>query len=55
MPKTITFSELRRLSFCNSKRLPKRIVIGNEIKEWVGIGWITVNDKPTGKEVRVVE
>jgi len=52
--KTIKFAELQRLTFCNSKRLPHRIVHEGEIKEWVGIGWITLNDQTkNGKEVYV--
>jgi len=52
--KTITFAELKRLSFCNSKRLPKAVNVNGVRKEWVGIGWVDVG-KPTGREVEVVE
>lgn len=49
--KTIKFSELKRLSFCNSPKLPKVIEIVGKIKgktvrvfkEWVGIGWIELD------------
>lgn len=55
--KTITFSELKRLSFCNSKKLPKHRVVlpDGRLMEWVGIGWISVDGSPTDKDVRVVE
>ncbi len=48
--RTITPGELRRLSFCNSKNLPGRIVVTENgerrVKEWVGIGWIDITDHP---------
>jgi len=48
------FDELKRLQFCNSKRLPHRIVHDGKVKEWVGIGWITPNDQTRdGKETYV--
>jgi hypothetical protein len=54
--KTIKFETLLRLSFCNSKRLPRRIVHHGKLKEWVGIGWITPNDQTlNGKETHVVD
>lgn len=44
---TIKFSTLQRLEFCNSKDLPKRVKIKDRgkyiYKEWVGIGWITID------------
>lgn len=40
--KTITFSELQILSATNSKNLPGHVIIGNEVKQWVGIGWVSV-------------
>jgi hypothetical protein len=52
--KTITFLELQRLSFCNSKFLPLAVDIGGRRKAWVGIGWIDVG-KAKGTEVKVVE
>lgn len=55
-PPTITFSELKRLSFCNSKDLPSKVILGGRMKQWVGIGWIDVNeDRRTGKEPVVIE
>lgn len=42
--KTIPFSELKALSFCNSKRLPPYVRIGSQVKHWVGIGWIDIDD-----------
>lgn len=42
MSTKITFSELHRLSFVNSNKLPKRIIIGNEVREYVGIGWVSL-------------
>jgi len=59
--KTITFSEIKRLSFCNSNKLcgpdggkPKYFQFGDTRKRWVGIGW--VDDGPAdGTEVLVTE
>lgn len=53
--KFITRKELARLSFCNSKALPKAVNDGGVRKEWVGIGWVEVQRKPTGREPVVVE
>ena len=53
--KTIKFDELQRLSFCNSKRLPQRIVHDGKVKEWVGIGWITPNDQTKNGEETYVD
>jgi len=52
--KTITFDKLKRLSFCNSKKLPQRVVHEGKVKEWVGIGWIELDDKPKATDVVVV-
>jgi hypothetical protein len=38
--KTIIFSDLRKMNFTNSNKLPKYAIIGNSLKEYVGIGWI---------------
>lgn len=53
--KTIKFSKLRQLAFCNSKRLPGTVVINNVVKEWVGIGWIDLDRKPTPKDTVVID
>lgn len=53
---TITESAIRRLAFCNSKKLPRRVVHEGLVKEWVGIGWVTLDgEKPKPADVRVVE
>ena len=52
--KTITRSELARLTFCNSKKLPVAVNDGGVRKEWVGIGWVE-DGKPHGDEVIVIE
>lgn len=52
--KTITRSELARLTFCNSRKLPLAVNDGGIRKEWVGIGWIE-GGKPHGDEVRVID
>ena len=52
--KTITRSELARLTFCNSKKIPLAVNDGDVRKEWVGIGWI-VSGKPRGNEVLVID
>jgi hypothetical protein len=62
---TIQFAELQRLAFANSPKLPQVIKIWDVgqkrgkhkraarwiYKEWVGIGWIEVNEKPGAIEV----
>lgn len=54
--KTITYSELRRLEFCNSPKLPQRVVHDGVVKQWVGVGWVThENEKPKPNDVYVVE
>jgi hypothetical protein len=40
--KTITRSELARLAFCNSIRLPRKVNVDGRLLEWVGVGWIDV-------------
>lgn len=37
---TITFQEFQTMSMANAVRTPA-LIIGNEVKEWVGIGWIS--------------
>ncbi len=54
-PKTIKFSELKRLSFCNSSKLPQKIIVDGQVKEWVGIGWLDIDDKPSAKYPTVVD
>ncbi len=54
--KTIKFSKLKVLEFCNSPRLPKRIWVGKQLKEWVGIGWINLDDEDAdGTEPTVID
>ena len=50
--KFLTFDKLKQLQFCNSKKLPKRIIVRGQALEWVGIGWIEV--EKNGTEVRIV-
>lgn len=48
MPKkTVKRSELGNLPMIagNEKKYSK-VIIGDQVKEWVGIGWININDKP---------
>lgn len=52
--KTITRSELQRLSFANSPDLAAAIELGGKRREWVGIGWIEC-DELEGDEVLVIE
>ena len=52
--RTMTYDEVKRLAFVNSKRLPPRIIHEGKIKEWVGIGWITLDgEKPRPTDVLV--
>ena len=52
--KTITWDELSRLAFCNSDRLPQKVIVHGRLKEWVGIGWIDLGPAQDG-HVRVVD
>lgn len=52
--KTITFEKLKRLSFCNSKKLPRKVNMGDKLYEWVGIGWIEIG-KADKRYTTVVE
>jgi hypothetical protein len=46
-------TDLARMSFTNSPRIPKTVNDGGRSKRWVGIGW--VDEGPaTGKEEAVV-
>ncbi len=53
--KIISRSELVRLSFCNSNKIPNPCVIEGVVKDWVGIGWIDIGRKPTKSDVYMVE
>ena len=39
--KTISFEELKRMTVSNSSDTPKYVIIGNELRHYVGIGWVT--------------
>jgi len=54
MRRTITFSELKRLSVCNSDDLPDPVEMGGQRRTWVGIGWVNEGDAD-GSEVLVTE
>ena len=51
------FSELKRLSFCNSPELPYTIKIWDKktetwvYKEWTGIGWIDCDSSDDAVEI----
>lgn len=49
---TIKFSELKRLQFCNSDKLPQLISRGGRRLQWVGIGWI--DEGPSGNVETIV-
>jgi len=61
--KTIKFSELKRLSFCNSPKLPEQIEVVGKVKGktvrrfmwWTGIGWVDLNPCNIKNPVLVVE
>lgn len=53
--KTITREKLYRLSFINSKHLPRKVNDNGVLKEWVGIGWIELDQKPTKRHVRLID
>lgn len=52
--KTISLSELTRLAFTNSPKLPRVVNHNGRRKAWVGIGWVD-EGSATGKEVKVRE
>lgn len=51
--KTIRISELSRLAFCNSERLPTVVECNGKRLQWVGIGWVD-EGKPRGDETLVI-
>ncbi len=53
--KYIKVEALKRLQFCNSKHLPDIINHNGILKQWVGIGWNELRERPTGKEIRIVD
>ena len=52
-PKTIKFSEWKRLTFCNSTKLPPAVNVNGARWEWTGGGWIDVGDLKGGEPVVV--
>lgn len=54
MAKTITWEELRRLAFCNSKELPQVVNAEGRAKRWIGIGWMD-EELATKDMVKVVD
>ena len=53
--KTMEFQEWQRLSFCNSKKLPKIVVINGTRREWVGIGWVDLKTPAEPGDVVIVD
>lgn len=53
--RTIQRDELARLSFINSPRLPRIVNDNSILKEWVGIGWINLDEKPHGNTIKVID
>lgn len=51
---TITFSELKRLSVCNSDKIPEYVEVGGKRMQWVGIGWCDCGPA-RGNEIVVTE
>jgi len=39
--KTMSFQELKKITYGNAS-INNYVIIGNELKEYVGIGWITI-------------
>jgi hypothetical protein len=52
--KTIRWSDLRRLSFANSRDLPPVVNINGKRHRWVGIGWVDEGNLE-GDEVEVID
>lgn len=61
--RTIKLSELKRLSFCNSSKLPKQVEFKGKVKGkvvsrvmwWTGIGWVDIQDCNVKNPVLVVD
>jgi hypothetical protein len=51
---TIAFETLKRLSFCNSMKLPSPVEINGRRMQWVGIGWVDEGEAD-GTETLVVD
>ena len=50
------FSELKRLTFCNSDKLyNKQFIIGGICHEWVGIGMVECNIEKDKEQIEIVE
>lgn len=41
--RSIRLSDLQRLSFADSPRLPQRVWIEEQLCEWTGLGWIVID------------
>lgn len=55
--KTINFDDFKRMTICNSPYIPNYVIIGNELKQYVGIGWVfqrVVTEDDLKKYPRVV-
>lgn len=50
--KTIKRSKLSRLAFCNSDKLPEAVIMDGKLYDWVGIGWVAVDDNPSDKALQ---
>lgn len=51
---TLEFSDLQRLSFCNSEILARAVEIRGERHQWVGIGFVNEGELQ-GDEILIVE
>ena len=55
MDKKIKFSELKKLSFCNSDKLIGKIFVINKIPhEWQGIGFVECDSDPKN-QIEVID
>lgn len=55
--KTIDLSEMNRLTIGDSKDIPPYVIVGNELRHYVGIGWVThrvILDSDLKKYPRVI-
>ena len=53
--RTISRSKLANMSVANSPDLPGIVNDNGVLRQWVGIGWIDLNDPPTGREPIVTD
>lgn len=53
--KTVDISELANIKMtCGNEKKYSKVIHDGVVKEWVGIGWIDIDESPKGKKYPVV-